>query len=168
VLSAIIQKVSGEKLIDYLTPRLFQPLGIEGAVWEDSPQGINCGGWGLYVKTEDMAKMGLLFLQKGKWGDRQLVPEAWIKDATTSHIESLPAGTKRKDLKTKKENSDWLHGYGYQMWRSRHNSYRADGAKGQYILVLPEKNAVIAITANLNDMQEEINLVWDYLLPAFE
>lgn len=168
VLSAIIQKISGEKLIDYLTPRLFQPLGIQGARWEESPQGINCGGWGLYVKTEDMAKLGLLLLQKGKWDGKQLIPAAWVKEASTSHIASLPSGTKRKDLKMKTEDSDWLQGYGYQMWRSRHNSYRADGAGGQYILVLPEKNVVIAITAGLQDMQAELNTVWEYLLPAFK
>ncbi len=166
VLSAIIQKVTGEKLIDYLYPRLFRPLGIVGAVWEESPEGINIGGWGLYVKTEDMAKLGLFILQKGKWNGKQLLPESWFDEATRSHIASLPAGTKREDLKMKPKDSDWLQGYGYQMWRSRHNSFRADGARGQYILILPEKNTVIAITAQINDMQAELNLVWKYLLPA--
>ena len=168
MLSAIIQKVTGEKMIDYLTPRLFQPLGITGATWEESPQGINIGGWGLSIKTEDMAKLGLLILQKGKWNGQQLLPESWIEEATTSHIASLPAGTKRVDLKIKPEDSDWLQGYGYQMWRCRHNGVRADGANGQYIIILPEKDAVIAITAGVSDMQDEINLIWKHLLPAFE
>jgi CubicO group peptidase (beta-lactamase class C family)/type 1 glutamine amidotransferase len=168
MLSAIIQQVTGEKLIDYLTPRLFNPLGITGMTWDESPQGINIGGWGLSVKTEDMAKLGQLFLQKGKWNGVQLLPESWIEEATTSHIASLPAGTLRKDLKVKPEDSDWLQGYGYQMWRCRHNGVRADGAHGQYIIILPDKDAVIAVTANVSDMQAEINLIWEYLLPAFE
>ncbi len=166
VLSAIIQKVTGEKLIDYLDTRLFRPLGIVGATWDESPQGINAGGWGLSVKTEDMAKLGLFILQKGEWNGRQLLPESWFDEATASHIESLPSGTKKEDLKIKPKDSDWLQGYGYQMWRSRHNSFRADGAYGQYILILPEKNTVIAITAKVKNMQAEINLVWKHILPA--
>ena len=168
MLSAIIQKVTGEKLIDYLTPRLFKPLGITGIIWEENPQGINVGGWGLNVKTEDMAKLGQFILQKGKWDGVQLLPESWIEEATTSHIASLPAGTKREDLKIKPEDSDWLQGYGYQMWRCRHNGVRADGANGQYIIILPEKDAVIAVTAQVSNMQAEINLIWEYLLPTFE
>ena len=168
MLSAIIQKVTGEKVIDYLTPRLFRPLGINGITWDESPQGINTGGWGLSVKTEDMAKLGQFFLQKGKWNGKQLLPESWIDEATTSHIASLPAGTKRENLKIKPADSDWLQGYGYQMWRCRHNGVRADGANGQYIIILPEKDAVIAVTANVSDMQAEINLIWEYLLPALE
>ncbi|MDR1407957.1 MAG: ChbG/HpnK family deacetylase [Tannerella sp.] len=168
VLSAIIQKTTGEKLIDYLYPRLFRPLGITGVVWDESSAGINCGGWGLHIKTEDMAKMGLFILQKGNWNGEQLLPAAWFDEATTSKIESLPAGTKKENLKVKPKDSDWLQGYGYQMWRSRHNSYRADGAYGQYILILPEKNAVIAATAQVDDMQAELNLIWKYLLPALK
>ncbi|MDR1601334.1 MAG: ChbG/HpnK family deacetylase [Tannerella sp.] len=168
VLSAIIQKTTGEKLIDYLYPRLFRPLGITGVVWDESAAGINCGGWGLHVKTEDMAKLGLFILQKGIWNGEQLLPASWFDEATAAKIESLPAGTKKEDLKIKPKDSDWLQGYGYQMWRSRHNSYRADGAYGQYILILPEKNAVIAATAQVNDMQAELNLIWKYLLPALK
>jgi CubicO group peptidase (beta-lactamase class C family)/predicted glycoside hydrolase/deacetylase ChbG (UPF0249 family) len=168
VLSAIVQKVTGEKVIDYLYPRLFRPLGITGAVWEESPQGINTGGWGLYIKTEDMTKLGLFILQKGNWNGKQLLPEAWFDEATKAQIASLPAGTRRENLKMKPKDSDWLQGYGYQMWRSRHNSFRADGARGQYILILPEKNAVIAVTAQLDDMQAELNLIWKHLLPALK
>jgi len=166
MLSAIIQKVTGEKVIDYLTPRLFRPLGITGVTWAESPQGINLGGWGLSVKTEDMAKLGQFILQKGKWNGEQLLPESWIDEATTSHIASLPAGTTRENLKMKPEDSDWLQGYGYQMWRCRHNGVRADGANGQYIIILPEKDAVIVVTARVSDMQAEINLIWEHILPA--
>lgn len=166
MLSAIVQKVTGEKMIDYLYPRLFRPLGIVGATWQESPQGINTGGWGLYVKSEDMAKLGQFYLQKGKWNDKQLLTESWFNEASRAQIESLPAGVKRENLTVKPKNSDWLQGYGYQLWRSRHNSYRADGANGQFILILPEKDAVIVTTAHINDMQAELNLIWKYLLPA--
>ena len=166
MLSAIIQKVTGQKLIDYLYPRLFRPLGIVGARWQESPQGINTGGWGLYLKTEDLAKLGQLILNKGVWQGKQIVPAHWIEEATTSHIASLPAGVKRENLKVKPKDSDWLQGYGYQMWRCRHGGVRADGAWGQYIIILPEKDAVIATTAHIGDMQAEINLIWKYLLPA--
>ena len=169
MLSAIIQKLTGQTLVEYLYPRLFRPLGIVGLNWEESPQGINCGGWGLYIRTEDMAKMGQFILQKGQWNGKQLLPETWFDVATSALVESVPAGVRPEDLKSKglsKRNSDWLQGYGYQMWRCRNNAFRADGANGQYIIVLPEKDAVIVTTANIGDMQAEINLIWKYLLPV--
>lgn len=169
MLSAIIQKVTGQTLVEYLYPRLFRPLGIVGLNWEESPQGINCGGWGLYIRTEDMAKMGQFILQKGQWNGKQLLPETWFDVATSALVESYPAGVRPDELKSKglsKRNSDWLQGYGYQMWRCRNNAFRADGANGQYIIVLPEKDAVIVTTANIGDMQAEINLIWKYLLPV--
>jgi len=168
MLSAIVQKVTGQKVIDYLTPRLFEPLGIEGVTWDESPQGINLGGWGLYVKTEDMAKLGQFILQKGKWNGKQLIAKSWIDEMTTYKIASLPSGAKKGDLKMNPEDSDWLQGYGYKMWICRHSGVRADGAGGQYIILLPEKDAVIVTTAQINDMQAELNLIWDYLLPALK
>ena len=168
MLSAIVQKVTGEKVIDYLYPRLFRPLGIVGATWLESNAGINTGGWGLYLKTEDLAKMGQLILQRGEWNGKQIIPAEWIDEATASHVASLPAGVRRENLTVKPKDSDWLQGYGYQMWRCRHNAVRADGAAGQYIIVMPDQNAVIAMTANIGDMQAEINLVWKYLLPALK
>lgn len=169
MLSAIVQKLTGEKIVDYLYPRLFQPLGIDKPRWEESPQGINTGGWGLYLKTEDLAKVGQLFLQKGKWNGQQILLEEWVKEASAYQVPSLPAGKKPEQVKAEKmsaKTSDWLQGYGYQMWRCRHNGYRADGANGQYILVMPDKDAVIAVTAHIGDMQAELDLIWKYLLPA--
>lgn len=168
MLSAIIQRVTGQKVIDYLSPRLFRPLGIEGVRWEESPEGINCGGWGLYVKTEDMAKLGLLFLQKGQWKGEQLLPASWIEEATRAHIDSYPSGVTKETLTMNPSESDWLQGYGYQMWRCRHQAYRADGAYGQFIIVLPAERAVIVATAHVDDMQAELNLIWDYLWPALK
>jgi CubicO group peptidase (beta-lactamase class C family) len=168
MLSAIITKVTGQRILDYLQPRLFRPLGIVGATWDESPQGIQIGGWGLEVKTEDMAKMGLFYLQKGQWNGKQLLPESWFDEATIAQVQSLPAGVKKENLKVTAKDSDWMQGYGYQLWRSRHNSYRADGLNGQFILILPEKNAVIVTTANIPNMQAELNLIWKHLLPAFK
>jgi len=168
MLSAILQQVTGERLLDYLQPRLLRPLGIVGATWDQSPQGIDVGGWGLEVKTEDMAKLGQFYLQKGQWNGKQLLPESWFEEATLAQVPSLPAGVKKEDLKVEAKDSDWMQGYGYQLWRSRHNSYRADGLNGQFVLIIPEKNAVIVTTANIPDMQAELNLIWEYLLPAFD
>ena len=114
-----------------------------------------------------MAKLGQFILQKGKWDGKQLLPSAWFDAATRKQIASLPAGVKKEDLTIKPDDSDWLQGYGYQMWVCRNNAFRADGRDGQFILILPEKDAVIVTTANISDMQAELNLIWRYLLPAF-
>lgn len=161
MLSAIVQKVTGEKIMDYLTPRLFKPLGITGIDWEENPQHINTGGWGLRVKTEDMAKFGQLYLQKGKWNGQQVLPAAWVDEATSFKIKNAP-----DTAVTLKAKSDWAQGYCYQFWRCRNNAFRADGAFGQYIIVMPEQDAVIAITSETADMQSILNMVWEYLLPG--
>ncbi len=157
MLSAIVQKVTGMKVLDYLQPRLFEPLGIKGATWETSPQGINMGGWGLRITTEDIARFGQLYLQKGKWFGQQILPEAWVAEASARQVSNgcYPE-------------SDWDQGYGYQFWRCRHNLYRGDGAFGQFCIVMPEQDAVLAITSGVNDMQSVMNAAWEYLLPEIE
>ena len=169
VLSAIVQQVTGEKVVDYLNTRLFEPLHIDKPKWEESPQGINCGGWGLYLKTEDLAKMGQLLLQKGQWNGQQLIPEEWVSEMSKKQVESINPGTRIEQAEKRGmtvETSDWMQGYGYQMWRCRPGCFRADGARGQYIIVVPDKNAVIAITSNVVDLQGELNLVWSNILPV--
>ncbi|MBP5393332.1 MAG: serine hydrolase [Bacteroidaceae bacterium] len=169
MLSAIVQKVTGQKVVDYLQPRLFDPLGIEAPRWDESPQGINCGGWGLYLKTEDLAKMGQLLLQKGKWKGKQVLPKDYAEEMTRKQVPCQPSWIRADKVAESGltiENSDWVQGYGYQVWRCRHNAFRADGAGGQYIIVIPEKDAVVINTADLNDMQAEQDLIWDYILPA--
>jgi len=154
--SAIVQKVTGQTVLDYLRPRLFEPLGIEGATWAANFEGISLGGYGLKVRTEDIAKFGQLYLQRGKWNGQQLLSAAWVEQATAKQTSN---GSSPK--------SDWDQGYGYQFWRCRHGAYRGDGAFGQYCIVLPEQDAVVAITSGVKDMQAVMNLVWDKLLPAF-
>lgn len=169
MLSAIVQKYTGEKLVDYLYPRLFRPLGINNITWAESAQGINTGGWGLYLKTEDLAKMGQMLLQKGQFNGKQIVPSEWVEEASAAQVPCVPAGLNSDQaylMKKVEKTSDWLRGYGYQMWRCRHNAFRADGANGQYIIVILDKNAVIVTTANIQDMQGEINLIWKHILPA--
>ena len=165
MLSAIIQKVSGKTVLDYLQSRLLGPLGIVGAEWEESPSGVKTGGWGLYIKTEDMAKLGQFLLQKGKWEGKQLLSPLWIEEASSVKVKQRPFWVSPEaDL----DQSDWGQGYGYQIWRNRPGGYRADGAMGQYIIVLPEKEAVIVTTANVSDTQAELDLIWEYILPAFK
>ena len=168
MLSAIVQKVTGEKLIDYLDTRLFKPLHIDRPTWDESPQGINCGGWGLSLKTEDMAKMGQLFLQKGKWNKKQLVPAKWLREMSSYQVPSAPSGTRFEDLEKaglNKDNNEWVQGYGYQMWMCRHNAYRADGYAGQYIMVFPDRDAVLVLTTSSSLYQPYMDLIWEYLLP---
>ena len=169
VLSAAVQKVTGEKIVDYLDNRLWKPLGIEKPKWLESPAGINTGGWGLYLHTEDLAKMGLCILNGGKFAGKQVIPADWVKEMSANQVPSCPAGinlTQVAERGLDPATSDWVQGYGYQMWRCRHNAFRADGAYGQYIIVLPDQDAVVVTTAQIGNMQEEINLIWDNLLPA--
>lgn len=168
MVSAIVQKVTGERVNNYLDIRLWQPLGIKKPRFDQSPQGINLGGWGLYLKTEDMAKMGQLLLQRGKWNGIQVLPEDWVREMSSYQVPSAPSGTRFEELENaglNKDNSDWVQGYGYQMWRCRHGAFRADGANGQYIIVFPEKDAVLVLTTDSNLYQPYLDLVWEYLLP---
>lgn len=169
LLSAIITKVTGESLLDYLTPRLFEPLGIEKPEWEADKQGISAGGWGLKLTPEQMAKMGLLLLNEGKWNGRQLIPASWVKAMGEKHIESTPANVRMEDSEKVSGRpdavNDWRQGYGYQTWRNVPEGFRADGAGGQFILVLPSKRAVVVMTAWLGDAQRQLDLVWKYIYP---
>ena len=155
LVSAIVQKVTGQTLLDYLTPRLLEPLGITGATWESSPQGINVGGWGLNITTDDIARFGQLYLGDGVWRGQRLLPEGWVAEATRAQVSNGDD-----------PHSDWAQGYGYQFWRCRHNAYRGDGAFGQLCVVLPDRDALVAITAGTRDLGGVLNLIWEHLLPA--
>lgn len=154
--SAIVQKVTGQTVLEFLKPRLFEPLGIENPTWMSSPQGISTGGWGLMLRTEDIAKFGQLYLQK--------------ENGTASSSCPHPGWSKRPRSKSPTAATPLAIGTRATVSSSgacRHGAYRGDGAFGQFCLVLPEQDAVITITADTKDMQAELNVVWDKLLPAF-
>ncbi|MCC6612397.1 MAG: serine hydrolase [Anaerolineae bacterium] len=157
MLAAIVQQVTGMKLVDYLAPRLFQPLGITNATWQESPQGIALGGIGLSMTTEDVARFGQLYLQLGLWQGEQILPETWVEAATAAQGPASEGGQ-----------SDWFQGYGYQFWRCRHGAFRGDGVFGQFCVVMPDQDAVVVMTAGIDifDSQGPLDLVWDILLPA--
>lgn len=156
-LSQIITSMTGERVADYLRPRLFDPLGIDQAEWLSIPTGIDQGFSGLHVTTESVAKLGQLVLQDGRWGDAQLVPADFVAECRRPQV-----GNSRQQV-----NPDWRQGYGYQMWMCRHGAQRADGAFGQFAVLLPDADAVIACTAQVIDMQAQLDLIWTHLLPAF-
>ncbi len=155
--SAMVQKVTGQSVLEYLRPRLFEPLGIENPTWETSKQGVSQGGTGLNIRTEDIAKFGLLYLQKGVWNGKQLVPASWVETATSRWMSN-----------GSNPDSDWEQGYGYQFWRCRFGVIRGDGAHGQFCIILPELDAVIALTSGTRDLQGVLNVVWAKLLPALQ
>lgn len=155
VLSFIVQRVTGQRLLDYLGPRLLAPLGIEGATWERSPQGVDAGGFGLSVTTEDIACFGQLYLDDGVWDGRRVLPEGWVAEATRRHTDSHI-----NDI-------DWAQGYGYQFWRCQPPGvFRGDGAFGQFCVVLPEADAVVATTGGTPDLQGVLDRMWAHLAPA--
>ncbi|MEV0803317.1 serine hydrolase [Kribbella sp. NPDC050281] len=157
MLSAILQRLTGERLFDYLKPRLFEPVGITEATWQVSREGITVGGWGLSINTESLAKFGQLLLQHGAWEGKQLVPAEWYEAATSKQVPN-----------DDQENPDWQQGYGFQFWRGRNNTYRGDGAFGQFVMILPDHDAALIVTSATGDMQAIVDTVWDHLLPALE
>jgi CubicO group peptidase (beta-lactamase class C family) len=157
MLAEIMYRLTGKTLLEYLTPRLFEPIGISDLRWDKTPAGIDIGGWGIHLTTEALARMGLLFLQRGKWYGRQAMPEAWIEKASAKQINNADTS----------ECNDWKLGYCYQMWRSTPaNSYRLDGAFGQFSIVLPDQNAVIALTESTEKAQLALDLLWKHVVPG--
>jgi CubicO group peptidase (beta-lactamase class C family) len=153
-LAAIIQRLTGQTLTAYLRPRLFDPLGIGQVGWQQDPDGRDIGYTGLHATTDAIARFGLLYLQRGVWNGQRLISEEWVAEATRMQIES-----------PNEPNPDWRQGYGYQFWMARHG-YRGDGAYGQFCVVLPEQDAVIATTGGTENMQGILDAVWTHLLPA--
>jgi CubicO group peptidase (beta-lactamase class C family) len=153
-LAAIIQRVTGMRLTEYLRPRLFDPLGIGEVGWLTWPPGREQGFSGLFARTEDVAKLGQLYLQGGRWGEDQLLPERYVEQATSRHVDT-----------PNQDNVDWCQGYGFQFWMARHG-YRGDGAFGQFCVVLPAHDAVVATTGGTEAMQAVLDNLWQYLLPG--
>ena len=154
MLSATVQKVTGQTVRDYLVPRLFEPLGIATPAWDISPEGYNIGGSGLHLRTEDIAKFGQLLLQRGEWNGRRLLPAEWVDQATA-----------RQTSNGSDPDSDWEQGYGFQFWRCTPGFYRGDGAFGQFVIVMPQYDTVVAINSGSANMGGIMKMLWTRLLP---
>ena len=150
VLSAIVTKRTGETLTEYLTPRLFDPLGITKYYWETCPKGITKGGWGLFLCAEDMAKLGQLYLQRGKWNGQQLVSEYWIEISTARHLKT----------------QNGTYGYGYQLWmEQRPGSFEYNGMLGQNVIIYPDMDMVLVTNAGNKEMFQDcimLNIIRKY------
>lgn len=153
-LASVLQRAAGMPLSEYLRPRLLDPLGIGEVGWLTWPPGREQGFSGLFATTEDVAKLGQLFLQRGRWQGSQLLSEEYVDQATTKQVEN-----------PHEENPDWRQGYGFQFWMARHG-YRGDGAFGQFCVVLPEQDMVVATTGGTEAMQAVLDHLWSVLLPG--
>ena len=158
LVSKMVQTVTGLTVRDYLMPRLFTPLGIPAPDYDLSPEGVCCGGWGLHLSGESILRMGQCLLDGGRWEGKQILPEEWLARASAKQVDNSNGNPD--------PNNEWHQGYGYQIWRTRGNRYRGDGAFGQICMVSPELDMVVAITAGVKDMGEEMRLLHEYLFPA--
>ena len=154
-LATILQRLAGERLSSYLRPRVLDPLGIGELRWAQLAPGIDMGFSGVYTNLDAVARLGQLYLDDGMWDGRRLLPAGWVADASSVHIPN-----------PQREEPDWQQGYGFQLWMSQHG-YRGDGAFGQYMVVLPEHDAVVAMFSCTEQMQVVLDLMWEHLVPAF-
>lgn len=156
VLSAIISERTGMTMEEYLRPRLFEPMGITRYLWETCPKGITKGGWGLFLCAEDMAKLGQLYLNKGRWNGQQLVSEEWVETSTQKHVES----------------GDDTFGYGYQIWmEERQGSFEFNGMLGQNVVVYPDMDMVIVTNAGNNELFQNcvmLNIIRKYFSKDYQ
>lgn len=154
-LSAVLHRVTGERLSDQLRPRVLAPLGIDNLEWYRYQPGIDLGFSGVFTDLDAIARFGQLHLDDGVWAGRRLLPDGWVAQASRPQISNA-----------QRTEPDWSRGYGFQLWMCRHG-YRGDGAFGQYMVVLPEQDAVIAFFSHTEPMQPFMDLIWDRLIPAF-
>jgi CubicO group peptidase (beta-lactamase class C family) len=167
LIGVIVSKLTGKALDEYLAAKLFKPLGIKDWAWEKSAEGYCFGGWGLYLSPESLAKAGQFLLQKGKWKGKQLLQASFIEEATTTQIAQYVPGTHSPSVEKIAPTSDWYQGYGYQFWTCTHGAYRMSGAYGQWVIVVPDKDAVIVLTSyTASGGQQLLNLIWDNVLPS--
>ncbi len=158
MLSAIVQRVTGKTLLQYLQEKYFNAMHITAADWEQCPQGYNTGGWGLRVQAESLAKLGILLLNRGNWNGQQLVSAEWIDQATSKQIECAATNTPP---------TDGNQGYCYQIWRSKYpGSFRADGALAQYVVCVPQFDLVVVINSLSYHGHDLLGCIWDHLIPA--
>jgi CubicO group peptidase (beta-lactamase class C family) len=156
MLSAIIKRVTGQTAHEYLKPRLYQPLNITNTTWGENFEGINMGASHLRMPTEDIAKFGQLYLQNGMWNGKQIISKEWVREASS------------KQISNGNNDSSWGYGYGYQFWLNPPGGFRADGAFGQFSMVFPQLDAVVAITSESISTKDTMQIVWDVLLPEMK
>lgn len=157
MVSAVLRKATGMNVREYLDEKLFRHIGIKPAQWDCCPMGTNLGGWGFWAKSEDLLRFGRLLLNKGNWNGKQLVPADYMAEATSFQIDN-----------SSNDSPDWKLGYGYQIWQTSYNSFRCDGACGQYILVMPQQDLVMAVTAGVANMQQVLTAFWETVYPYLQ
>lgn len=162
MLSAVVGRKTGQRMTDYLRSRLFDPLEIGPVVWNRSPLGDDVGGSELYLATRDMAKFGQLWLQRGEWRGRRLLSLDYVRLASSKQTGNGLASFEGQDVR-----EDWNAGYGFQFWMCRHNAFRGAGAYGQFVIVMRDQDAVMAINSNTS-MQDTLESVWAHLLGAMK
>jgi CubicO group peptidase (beta-lactamase class C family) len=171
MLSAITQMAAGESVLDYLQPRLFEPLGFSGHSWDTDPEGICSGGNGLSLRSVDLLKWGALHLQDGMWAGARILPDGWVEAATRRHVAHATPGAWNGTEYVPSESVNGLldEGYGYQIWVDARGSYRASGMFGQDVFVFPDHDAVVAITGSVRNSDHPllVRLLHDELVPAF-
>jgi len=167
LLSVIVSKVTGKTLAGYLKEKLFDPLGIQRFIYLQSPQGYNCGGWGLFLTSESLAKMGQFFLNRGEWNGKRLLNEEWFDEAMSAQVMQWQQSSEWDPADDEQfKDNEWGRGYGYQMWVCTHGAYRLDGAWGQLVVIIPEKNSAVVFTGHNSLTGQLIESVWKYVLPA--
>jgi len=155
-LAEIVRRVTGGSLVAWLRPRLLDPLGIDDLAWRRDDDGAELGYSGCYAPTDAVAKLGQLYLQGGVWDGERILDADWVEQATSTQVAN-----------PHEANPDWSQGYGFQFWMARHG-FRGDGAYGQFCVVLPEHDVVLAMTGQSLDMQAVLDAVWEHLLPAVD
>ena len=154
-LARILQRLAGERLVDYLRPRVLDPIGAGDLRWRQLPEGFDMGFSGVFTGLDTIARLGQLYLDDGMWNGERVLPDGWVREASSVQ-------TPNGDW----DQIDWQQGYGFQFWNSRHG-YRGDGAFGQFMVILPEHDAVIAMFSCTDEMQTVLDAMWEHLLPAF-
>lgn len=167
LLSVIVTKVTGKRVDEYLQDKLFRHLGIEEYRWKTSPQGYTAGGWGLYMKTEDFAKMGLFMLEKGKWGRKQLLDPEWFDQAMSAQIMQYAGQGYSPEEVARIKDDDWNQGYGYQMWMCRNGGVRLDGAWAQVCVIYPDKDLVVVGQSYASNTWDLLNSIASRIYDQF-
>ena len=163
LIGAIVARLTGEDLDKYLDRKLFRPLGIKDYYWEKSAEGLCCGGWGLFLSPESLAKAGQFMLQEGAWNGKQLLDKAYIREATSAQVMQTQNAT--PEQLSSFSDDDWQQGYGYQFWKCTHGAYRMAGAHNQFVIVIPDKDAVIVFTSSSSKGQSVMSSIWNHIYP---